>query len=140
MKYIVFLFFGFLFSCSSKTNKDILPPEKMEVVLWDLMRSDEFALNFIKPDSSKTIKDESLQLYDKIFQIHKIDKDRFKKSFIYYKNNPQLLQPILDSIEVHLNKYNTPNHPEAIPNRPVMADSVITDSIITPPPRVIKPQ
>jgi hypothetical protein len=133
MKYLVFLFFGFLFSCSDKTNKDILPPEKMEVVLWDLMRADEFALNFIKLDSLKTIRDESLKLYDTIFQIHKIDKDRFKKSFIYYKNNPKLLQPIFDSIEVRLNKYNVPTHP-------VIADSVITDSVITPVPQKIEQQ
>ena len=42
-------------SCGNKNNlpPGILKPDKMQAVLWDVIRADAFTTDFIKKDSSK---------------------------------------------------------------------------------------
>ncbi|MDP9229987.1 MAG: DUF4296 domain-containing protein, partial [Bacteroidota bacterium] len=86
-------------SCSNnKVPKGILPEPKMGNVLWDLIRADEFVLNYVH-DSTRSKKQESIKLYQQVFQIHKITKEEFEKSFSFYKKHPEILQPLLDTLE-----------------------------------------
>ncbi len=87
-------------SCSNnKVPKGILPKPKMENVLWDLMRADEFVMNYVRKDSTRSKKQESIKLYQQVFQIHKITKEEFEKSFSFYKKHPEILKPLLDTLE-----------------------------------------
>jgi hypothetical protein len=97
---VLLLLAFFLFSCENKNTipKGILKPEKMQLVLWDVYRTDAFAFDFIKKDSSKKPEAENVQLLQQVFAIHKISKEDFYKSYTFYTAHPALLQPILDSM------------------------------------------
>jgi Domain of unknown function (DUF4296) len=89
-----------LTGCSKKESlpKDILKPDKMEDVLWDMSLADEFVVNYIMKDSTLNKKNESTKHYQQIFTIHKTNLVDFKKSLQFYENHPQLFKPILDSL------------------------------------------
>ncbi|MFN8252257.1 MAG: DUF4296 domain-containing protein [Ferruginibacter sp.] len=91
-------------SCSSNNDipKGILKKEKMQLVLWDVLRADVFTFQFITKDSSKNPELEAVKLQKQIFAAHKITKEDFDKSYAFYKSHPEIMQPMLDSI---INKY-----------------------------------
>mgnify|MGYP003477589612 FL=1 len=97
-----YLLFGLVMLPACK-NKDTIPegilkPEKMQVVLWDVIRADAFTADFIKKDSAKNAAAENLKLQQQIFAIHKITKADFYNSYDYYKSNTPLIKNILDSL------------------------------------------
>jgi hypothetical protein len=85
----------------SKVPKGILPQEKMEAVLWDMMRADELVNLQYAKDSSINRFDSSTRLYQQILKLHKTDAASFKKSFKYYQARPDLLKPVFDSLQKH---------------------------------------
>jgi hypothetical protein len=92
-----FLFAG----CKSRDHipGSILPQKKMQAVLWDMMRADQFLSYYVlNKDSSLKSETESIKLYNQIFLIHKIDKELFQKSLSFYRSHPALLKVIMDSI------------------------------------------
>lgn len=95
------LFLFFVSSCSEKDKipSDVLPKDKMQTVLWDMIRADQFLQNYVfAKDTSSKKKEESIKLYQQVLSIHGISKEKFEKSFLYYKSNPQLIQSIMDSL------------------------------------------
>ena len=96
----------------SCTNKDkmpdgILKPEKMQAVLWDVIKADVFTTDFIKKDTAKNAAAENLKLQQQIFAIHKISKTDFDNSYDYYKSNTEVFKKIVDSMiaRAERNKY-----------------------------------
>jgi len=79
---------------------DILGMEKMQAVYWDYMRADVFANEFVRRDSSKNVPVESARLQQKVFELHKITKETFYKSYDYYLRKPVLLKELLDTMLV----------------------------------------
>lgn len=124
---IFLLLFVVLSGCNKKESlpKDILKPEKMEEVLWDMSLADEFVVNYVMKDSTLNKKDESTKRYRQIFTIHKTNPEEFKKSLQFYENHPVLFKPILDSLsarqQTDMNELYGPKTP--IP-APVNIDSV----------------
>jgi len=113
-------------SCSGKNNipSDLLPKEEMEVVLWDMIRADQFLLNYVfVKDTAANKREESIKLYRKVLQLHKISKTKFEKSLAYYKARPQLLQPILDSLSKAYPPVPKENKTDSSVN-PGIADSI----------------
>jgi hypothetical protein len=99
------------FSCTTKKKKaDILSENKMEQVMWDMIRADQYVLESLSKDSSLSKKEKSIRLYEEIFAIHKITKEQFKKSLQYYSSQPDLFRPILDSLAKHKNESNRPSY------------------------------
>ncbi len=99
----IFLFIVVLAVLNSCGKKDeipegILKPEKMQVVLWDVIKADAFTTNFIARDSSKNAAAENLKLQQQVFAIHKISKADFYNSYDYYKTHTPLFTKILDSM------------------------------------------
>ena len=92
-------------SCGNKNNlpPGILKPDKMQAVLWDVIRADAFTTDFIKKDSSKNAVEENVKLQKIIFAQHKVSKKIFYESYDFYKTNTQLFKPIIDSL---INKAN----------------------------------
>lgn len=89
----------FFFACSSsEVPSGILPPEKMKVVLFDVIRADEFVNNFRSNDTVVNIAEERSLLYQKVFKLHKISKDAFYKSYSYYQENPEKHKQLFDSL------------------------------------------
>ena len=92
-------------SCSSKQEipKDVLKQPQMQAVLWDMLRADEFVTNYVKNDSLHKMKDESIRLYEDIFRLHKTNRKQFVRSIMFYNGHPELLKPVLDSLESRKN-------------------------------------
>lgn len=119
---LLFIIF-FVSGCKSKNSipGGVLSQKKMQLVLWDMMRADQFLADYVlNKDTSLNKTTESLKQYEQIFAIHKVSKDEFRRSFSFYQNHPVLFKAIMDSI----------NAPEkTTPIAPVQAEP-LTDSII----------
>jgi len=90
-----------VFSCTDndKIPKDILPETQMRELMWDLIRTGEFLNGFVtNKDSSVSKKAEMEKWFGKIYQLHKINKEQFDKSFAYYQDHPALMKNILDTL------------------------------------------
>lgn len=66
--------------------------------MWDMLRADQYVVNYVMKDSTKNKKDESTKLYDQIFRLYHVNKNEFSTSLKYYQSEPQLIKPILDSL------------------------------------------
>ncbi len=100
MKSLKILLLGFcILSCKSSVTKDVLPPKKMQAVLWDVMQADEMSEYYSAKDSAFRSLPKHVDYYQKIFSIHKITKDDFTKSLSYYENHPAAFKTILDSLQ-----------------------------------------
>jgi hypothetical protein len=95
----ILIFCVCIFSCKSSIPKDVLPPKKMQAVLWDVMQADEMAEYYSAKDSSFRELSKHADYYQKIFSIHKISKGDFTKSLAYYENHPASFKLILDSLQ-----------------------------------------
>ena len=101
MRPLAFLLLISLFSCrrADSIPSDILAPEKMELVMWDMMRADQFNLDHVfSKDSTADRKAKSLELYRRIMALHEITQDEFRRSFYYYRARPELLRVVMDSL------------------------------------------
>jgi hypothetical protein len=101
MKYLFFtlLIFSFI-SCTDKsgTPAGILGKEKMQAVMWDMIRADSFTDQFIKKDSSKNVVIENMKLQNAIFSMHKVTRTEYYKSYDYYISHTDLIRGVLDSM------------------------------------------
>jgi len=107
MRIIVFLLLIVILSACSQTNEipsDVIPKEKMETILWQLMQSDEFVTYVILKDSSKNIDRERIKLYHEVLELNKVNKEEFKKSYQFYLGHPDISKPMFDSLSVRANR------------------------------------
>lgn len=96
-----------------KVPGNILPKDKMENVLWDMILADRYSGLILSKDSTKDIKKESFILYEQVFNIHKVTRQEFIKSFKWYLERPDISQVMLDSLAAKANRkreemYTTP--------------------------------
>jgi len=97
-------------ACNSKDKvpSDIIQPEKMKEVLWDMMRADQFVSDYVVvKNPSIDIFSESVSLYQTIFNLHAITQEKFKRSFIYYQSHPYLIEEIMNAISTESEKSDT---------------------------------
>ncbi|MEP6596131.1 MAG: DUF4296 domain-containing protein [Ginsengibacter sp.] len=96
----LFLAFIFITSCNSNSHipSDIIKPGQMQNIFWDIIRGDILAQELGKQDSTKNIKSESFAIAEKVFTIHHINQDKFKKSIAFYAKHPILMKTIFDSL------------------------------------------
>ncbi len=102
-RFLFFLFVPFFvcFSCSTKdVPNNVVPPQKMQAILWDLIRADELTGYRATLDTSIIKEKESIQLYAQILRIHNTSEEEFKRSFAYYEKNPEQLKTVLDSLRL----------------------------------------
>jgi hypothetical protein len=93
-----------IISCSKgPVPKDILPPKKMEVIVGDVIKVDEFINNFVLKDTSIDVKKKRTELYEKVFLLHKTTRKDFYTSFRYYQAHPDIQKVLFDSLSNHLN-------------------------------------
>ena len=98
---LILLIFPLAFACSNKSDlpEGILPRQKMQEVMWDMIRAGEFLNVFIiNKDSTVDKTAVSQKWYNKIYQVHKISKKDFEKSYAYYQDHPLLMKSLLDSL------------------------------------------
>lgn len=88
--------------CSGKDKipSGIIPRDKMEKILWDMMEADQYASIYLVKDSSARANEkiESLKLYQTVFQMNKVSRDEFRESYQFYLGRPDLTRSIFDSL------------------------------------------
>ena len=93
--------FFMLASCTPKEKKipkDIMPIDKMKLIVWDMTEAGayaEYAKEKRKDTTVKTLNTTSLAL---VLKLHNITKEDFFKSFNYYQVHPLLNKELFDSI------------------------------------------
>ena len=87
-------------SCSGeKIPKEVLPPEKMGAVWYDVILADELTDFSSLTDSTFRKFSKRTALYDSIFHIHAITKEQYRKSEKFYQDRPDLLKKILADMQ-----------------------------------------
>ncbi|HYF31335.1 MAG TPA: DUF4296 domain-containing protein [Chitinophagaceae bacterium] len=85
--------------------EEVLPPNKMENVIWDVVQADEFVQNFVLKDSNKIdVQAERHRLYERVFKMHNTSWDQFVKSYQYYVAHPVQNKRIFDSLASRANR------------------------------------
>ena len=112
---IIIVLIGFcIASCKDKNAlpAGILSKEKMQVVLWDVIRAEAFTNNYIKRDTTKNknLVLEDAKLQHQVFAINNVTKDEFYTSYDYYRMHPDLLLAVLDSIDAINSRENDLSH------------------------------
>lgn len=102
MRTAAILFFVSLFFTGCKSDlsvpADVIRPTQMQDVLWDVIRGDLLAQELIKHDSTKTLKEESRAISEKVFLLHNISREKFEKSMTFYEKHPAMMKVIFDSL------------------------------------------
>jgi len=97
--FLVLLILFFFISCNNDSiPRNIIKPDQMQKIFWDVIKGDKWADEIVKRDSTKNIKNESFAISEKVFLIHHITRDKFEKSITFYANHPELLQTVFDSL------------------------------------------
>jgi hypothetical protein len=104
--------------CSGKDKvpSGIIPREKMENILWDMIEADQFSAIYLVKDSARIkIKTEDLRLYQQVFLLHGVSRDEFRKSFKYYEDRPDLIRTMFDSVLSRGNRLRTESYSKPVP-------------------------
>ena len=91
----------FLAACrrSEKIPGHVLQREKMQAVLYDMVRADQFLTDFVLiKDSTLDRVAESHRLYQSIFDQHGVTHEQFRESLVFYNEHPGLFKIVLDSL------------------------------------------
>lgn len=99
-----FIFFYILLqSCNSGIPKEILQPDKMEKVLFDIHVIDGYLGTISKADSAKRV---AASYYKGVFNKFKIDSATYNKSMNYYYKHPVELNKIYGNLAKTFAKEN----------------------------------
>jgi hypothetical protein len=116
---LVILFYLFLIiGCKSRNTipRGIIPNDKMQKIIWDMVRADEYfsTIGYVN-DTLLEKRTQRLNMYGQIFQIHKTTKEEFKKSLVFYQTHPALLKTMMDSLNIRQKKISLePKTPKSI--------------------------
>jgi hypothetical protein len=105
-KLIIFSLFA-LAACSDRTAipKDIIPPDSMQKIMFDVIMAEEYSSLYVSKDSLKHDKVKANQdLLEDVFKIHHISRENFKKSLHFYESRPDLNKKIFDSLAAFVNQ------------------------------------
>lgn len=128
MKWLFFsgVLLSVLLACSGKKNDlpgTVLPKDKMQAVLWDIMRADQFLGDYVLNKDSSVKKDSvRISYYRQILASYNITQEEFRESFSYYTSHPALMGSILDS----MSKVKAPTTQVVVP---VSTDSTRHDTM-----------
>ena len=101
---IIFVSLGLMGCKSGGDNKMILPLDTMKVVMWDMLKADEWYIRKTIKDSTLKTKHENIRLYEQVFAIHNITRKQFYTSYKYYESHPPEFKVLIDSIEASSNR------------------------------------
>jgi hypothetical protein len=104
---VIGLMFFFLFpACTNqyKVPSGIIPKEKMEKILWDMIVADRYVTSFLSKDTTLNLQEQALSMYEQVFTLNKITKDEFAKSMKFYLERPDISKVMLDSLSAKANR------------------------------------
>jgi hypothetical protein len=97
LKIIVFAML--LFSCKGKQNKkNILPVSSMKLIMWDILKADEWYAQTAIRDTLHKRLNENFQIYEQVYKIHHVSKEQFYTSYKFYETHPDQFKILIDSV------------------------------------------
>ena len=95
-------------SCSKKNKipEGVLKPEKMQVVLTDILIAEAYNSDRSIKDSSVKLPQENASAFLRVFQLHNITRNEFNRSYSFYLKRPDLFKVITDSISAVIYRRN----------------------------------
>ncbi len=92
--------FSLFWSCSGKNEipSEIIQPNEMQNILWDVMRAQALSAEIARKDSTLNEVTETKVLTQKVFEIHNITSTAFNLSYNWYTNHPDAMRIIFDSL------------------------------------------
>lgn len=95
---LAFAFLVSVIGCNSGPNvpNGILPPKKMQHVMWDMILAD--GLISYSYDTMMRKPGKRQEIYGTVLRTHNLSQEEFRKSMQYYQNRPDLLKLVLDSL------------------------------------------
>jgi len=99
------LFVCVMSACSSSDSipNGVLAPEKMKIVMFDVLRAQELA-NLKYGWDTTTMNTNMPVMLQQVFDIHKISKDDFYTSFRYYEAHPDKNKELFDSLGTYTDR------------------------------------
>jgi predicted component of type VI protein secretion system len=85
-------------SQSEKIPADVLQPEQLKQVFFDLYLADAVNTDRKLRDTSLQLQSESKRDFLRVLELHGLNPKTFQKSFDYYKKHPQLMKRVTDSL------------------------------------------
>ncbi len=82
----------------------IIPKQKMETIVWQLIQSDEYGNILGNRDSLKKTSAEKMTIYQQVFDLNSISLVDFKKSYLFYMEHPNISKLMFDSISARANR------------------------------------
>jgi len=132
--WIVIILLATGIGCSDKKSvpSGILEREEMQNVLWDMIQADQYTTYLAKDSAHINLKLEDLRLYDQVFQLHHVSREKFSESYKYYMAHPELTQTLLDSLQAMGNRLrsDTYSRPMVKPAPPPVIPAPITKAPI----------
>ena len=110
------------YSCKETVPSGIIKQNKMQEVLWDMLRADALSHQIANSDSTKLPDDERAKLTRQVFIIHNITENQFDKSYSYYTQHPEIMRNMLDSLNSQ--KIRVDTLPTSIDTNYVNKDSI----------------
>jgi hypothetical protein len=89
-------------ACTSgdkKIPKDVLPVDKMKLIIWDLTQAGAYA-NYLKEKDTSTKRLNTMYMAE-VLKMHHISKEDFFKSFKFYQSDPSLNKILFDSVSAY---------------------------------------
>jgi len=99
------------FSCLSNEG-DIIPLDKMKVMILEKQMVEEFYTNYIYKDTSINRDSARSVVFKQVFQLHKTDSARFYKSMAWYRSEPERFKILLDSATAYANRLREDRYKE----------------------------
>lgn len=87
-----------LISCENKTKEKVLSPERMELIIADMMLAEGYSESGANKDSSRPKNAFLSNEISKVLAVHKVTKEEYNRSFQYYIKRPDLMLKMIDSI------------------------------------------
>lgn len=101
MKNLFFLIvFSLFVSCVGKNEvpSEIIQQDKMQKVLWDVLRAQALSTEISRKDSTVNEIAETKILTQKVFEINSVTPAAFNRSYTWYTSHPDVMLIIFDSL------------------------------------------
>ena len=108
MRIIVTLCIAFLLlmqmACNNGPSTAVIPIDSMKLIMWDMMKADEWFSRKVIKDTNANRNKEDVKLYEMVFKVYGITKERYYSSYRYYEGRPVSFKRLIDSLETYANR------------------------------------
>jgi hypothetical protein len=77
----------------------------MKYITWDLIKADDWFGRLALKDSLAAQRKADVKMYEMVFKVHKVSRERYFESYRYYESRPIEFRALLDSVNALSDRY-----------------------------------